>query len=86
VFEDSYEYTLRIERAESSSFPARSNVLFSKGLSKGLNKELPEMALSNMYETLSLNHEWRISLLPHSNLMVSQASFFEKSGHACSCT
>jgi hypothetical protein len=70
AFEDSYEYTLRIERIESSSFLTRSNVLLSKGLSKGLNKEFLEMALSNVYEALSLSHKL-IELL---SIILSQRS------------
>jgi hypothetical protein len=38
AFEDSYEHTLRIKKIESSSFPTRSNVLFSKGLGNKSNK------------------------------------------------
>jgi hypothetical protein len=70
AFEDSYEHTLRIERIESSSFLIRSNVLLSKGLSKGLNKEFPEMTLSNVYEALSLSHK-SIKLL---SIILSQRS------------
>jgi hypothetical protein len=65
-----YEHTLRIEKIESSNFPTRSNVLLSKGLSKGLNKEFPEMALSNVYEALSLSHKL-IELL---SIILSQRS------------
>jgi hypothetical protein len=42
---------------EFSSFLIRSNVLLSKSLSKGLNKEFPEMALGNVYEVLSLSYK-----------------------------
>jgi hypothetical protein len=42
---------------EFNNFPIRSNVLLSKGLSKGLNKEFPEMALNNVYEALNLSHK-----------------------------